>query len=128
MFAGIAFCAILLVLAIAAADGTGIIAYAVLIVALMTMRYGARAARQRHTREEQSNLGDLRREAPTDNLTRLLDDLTSRGFELWVEGDDLVVEGESRIDAGLAEAIRANKPELIALFTRPPADDISASR
>ena len=63
----------------------------------------------------------------TDNLTRLLDDLTSLGFELWVEGDDLVVEGEGVIDAGLADAIRANKPELIALFTRPPANDTSAS-
>jgi hypothetical protein len=124
MCAGITFCAILFVLAVAAADGTRIIAYAVLIVAFMTMRYGARATRRRHAREGQSNLGDLRREAPTGDLTRLLDDLTSLGFELWVEGDDLVVEGESRIDAGLAEAIRTNKPALIALFTRPPADDM----
>lgn len=153
MVAGVTFNVILFVLAVVAADGPRIIAYPVLTAGFIAIRYGARAVRQRTAGERQenpsvrvsseeqsvstpgrppkrgrkSNLGDLRRESMTDNLTRLLDDLTSLGFELWVEGDDLVVEGESVIDAGLADAIRANKPELIALFTRPPANDTSAS-
>ncbi len=153
MVAGITFSVILFVLAVVFADGPRIIAYPIVTAAFIAIRYGARAVRQqaageRHEnpsvhvsstgpivpdhrrpakRGRKSDLGDLRQESTTDNLAQLLDDLASLGFEVWVEGDDLVVEGESVIDAGLAKAIRANKPELIAWFSRPPANDSSAS-
>ena len=131
MVAGILFSAILLVLAVFAADGPRIVAYPVLIVVFLGIRRRARSVRMRVSNADakipagkrptaqrpEASLADAPQgSTEAEGASQLLDDLASRGFELWVEGEDLVVEGESVIDGSLADAIRANKLGLIDLL------------
>ena len=79
-------------------------------------------ASQRHDSSTNDPLdGPLSAASPA----QLLDHLAWRGFEVWVEGDDLVVEGDDDVDADLADAIRANKLAMIAILDGSPLDDSS---
>ena len=137
MTAGVLFSVVLFALAVFAVDGSRMLAYPVLIFVFWGVGRGARAARLQATGQHshpvslesptagpQSSFG-VENELPMrgEGASWLLDDLASRGFKLWVDGDDLLVEGESQIDSELAEAIRTNKQSLMYAFgqarTRP---------
>lgn len=53
----------------------------------------------------------------------LLNDLRTSGFTLRVRGDSLHVAPAERLTDDLRAAIRANKPELLALLARPAEGD-----
>jgi hypothetical protein len=50
-------------------------------------------------------------------MTRLIDELAERGVTLTADGVDLIARPTSAITPEVAETIRSNKDELIALLT-----------
>jgi hypothetical protein len=131
MVAGIVLSSILFVLAIFAGDGLRIMAYPVVIIVLLGIRRGARLIRIGGSGRDTATLDGERitsqrpvaslADGPhplneTARVPQLLDLLASQGFELWLEGDELVVEGERAIEAELAASIRANKPYLVNIL------------
>jgi len=131
MVAGIVLSSILFVLAIFAGDGLRIMAYPVVIIVLLGIRRGARLIRIGTSDRVADTLVEEAVLSPrlvasiadepqslneADGVVQLLDLLASQGFELWVEGDELVLEGDSAIEAELAASIRANKPYLISIL------------
>jgi len=54
----------------------------------------------------------------------LVEETTSLGIDLWVEGSELRYRGAKRVvTPDLLDRLKESKPEIVALLSEPPAED-----
>ena len=58
----------------------------------------------------------------------VLDRLSELGVTVWADGDKVLIQPASKVPTELKDAVRENKPELLALLSGPPNADALLDR